>query len=328
MKKILAILLAVLLLAGCGNTGAAPETTEAPTPTQSQEEANVLKIMIVGNSHSNDTFWLLADVFKDQLPEQELVLGIMYYSGCAVDRHIKHYTEKKAVYEYHYNVDGTWQTIKDAYLEDGLRHQAWDYVFMQAGRTDNDETLNLDGRRALEQIIADNVYGDTYKVCWLSTWPSPSDPTFFAPDYDPQPPADWVTYLQKEYGHNTFAQFEKMVAQVKNNVVGDETYDKVIGAGAGIMYAHATMGVPQLELWRDYTHLSDYGRLVAAYSFYTQFTGNTVEAVNIEAVPANIRVRRAREKGDLIVTEEMKQVLIAAANYAKENPWTAFSENG
>ena len=327
MKKLLAIALAVLLLVGCSNS-AAPKNTEAAAPTQSPEEAKVLKIMIVGNSHSNDTFWLLADVFKDQMPEQELVLGIMYYSGCAVDRHIKHYTEKQAVYEYHYNIDGKWQTMENAYLEDGLRHQAWDYVFMQAGRTDSDETMNQDGRRTLEQIIADNVYGDTYKVCWLTTWPSPSDPTFYEPDFDPQPPSDWLTYLQKEYNNNTYKQFEKMVTLVKNNIVGDDHYDKVICAGAGVMYAYATAGVPQLELWRDYTHLSDYGRLAAAYSFYTQFTGNTVETVNIDAVPASIRVRRARDKGDLIVTDEMKQVLIDAANYAKDNPWTTFNENG
>ena len=327
MKKLLAILLAVLLLAGCSNS-AVPQTTEAPAPTQSPEEAKVLKIMIVGNSHSNDTFWLLADVFKDQMPEQELVLGIMYYSGCAVDRHIKHYTEKQAVYEYHYNVDGKWETMESVYLEDGLRHQAWDYVFMQAGRTDNDETMNQDGRRILEQIIADNVYGDTYKVCWLTTWPSPSDPTFYDPDFDPQPPSDWLTYLQKEYNNNTYKQFEKMVTLVKNSIVGDDHYDKVICAGAGVMYAYDTAGVPQLELWRDYTHLSDYGRLAAAYSFYAQFTGNTVETVNIDAVPAAIRVRRARDKGDLIVTDEMKQVLIDAANYSKENPWTVFNENG
>ena len=88
------------------------------------------------------------------------------------------------------------------------------------------------------------------------------------------------------------------------------------------MYAYAGLGVSQRNLWRDYTHLADFGRLIAAHSFYTQFTGEPITQVNIDRIPAELRHRRARELGDLEITEEMKQVLIAAANHALEDPWT------
>ena len=90
--------------------------------------------------------------------------------------------------------------------------------------------------------------------------------------------------------------------------------------------------MPQLELWRDYTHLSDYGRLITAYAFYTQFTGNPVTQVGIDKIPASLRQAHFRNKGDLIITEEMKQVIMAAANHALEDPWATYEgpqqENG
>jgi hypothetical protein len=39
-------------------------------------------------------------------------------------------------------------------------------------------------------------------------------------------------------------------------------------------------------------------------------------------IPANMRQRYAKDDGDLIITDEMKQVIIAAANAALKDPWT------
>ena len=124
------------------------------------------------------------------------------------------------------------------------------------------------------------------------------------------------------YGHKTV--YDNMAFSLDlRGIDPDETYEKVISTGAGIMYAHAALNVLQQELWRDYTHLSDYGRLIAAYTFYAQFTGNPITQINIDTIPAALRQARSRAKGDLIVTEEMKQVIMDAANHALEDPWSA-----
>ena len=313
--------LAFSLLAGCGNTSTG-ETTQAPAPTQSPEEEKALKIMIIGNSHSNDTFWLLHNVFADQMPDQEVVLGIMYYSGCTVSKHVKFTTENENVYSYHCNIDGVWKSTDEANMDTGLCDQAWDIVVFQGGRGDANNEYNLTGRRALEQIVKDRV-AQPYKMMWQITWPSPDDPTFFSADYPVQPPAGWVEYLQTSYNHDTINQYSIMIDKAKSYLVEDETYEKVISTGGGVVYAHAVLGVPQTALWRDYTHLTDYGRLIAAYTFYAQFTGNAVSEINIDVIPSALRQKRFRAEGDLIITEEMKQVIIAAANHALEEPWTA-----
>jgi len=322
--------LAFSLFAGCSNASAGETTapSEAPLitePTQSPEEEKVLKIMIIGNSHSNDTFWLLHNVFADQMPDQEVVLGIMYYSGCTVSKHVQFAAAKQKVYEYHCNIDGVWNTAKSVSLDTGLSDQAWDIVVFQGGRGDTENQYNLTGRRALEQIVKNHV-AQPYKMMWQITWPSPDDPKFFSADHPVQPPAGWVEYLQNNYDHNTFKQFGVMVDKPNPYLLEDETYEKVISVGAGIMHAHAAVNVPQAALWRDYTHLSDYGRLIAAYTFYAQFTGNAVSEVNIDVIPAALRHWRSRGEGDLTVTEEMKQAIIASANHALKDPWTPLAK--
>ena len=328
---ILAMLMTCLMLTGCGSGEETPESTTAETtvateatavPTQSPEEEKVLKIMIIGNSHSNDAFWLLPYVFQDQMPEQEVILGAMYYSGCSIDQHIQFTTERQNVYSYHKHENGKWNTDENVPMEAGLCDQAWDIIMFQAGSSDiADKTLNQDGRRILEQIVSERV-PQPYTMVWHSSWPSPNDPTFFSPTYEVQPPSGTQQRLQERYGHDPFVQYEHMVTIVRDNILTDDTYELAISSGAGVMYAHAVQGVPQLDLWRDYTHLSDYGRLVAAYSLFAQLTGKSIESVGIDMIPAADRVRRARAKGDLIITEEMKQVIIAAANHSLVEPWT------
>ena len=329
MKKVFVLMLALALLAMTACAGGAVADTSAATtvqtptePTQTPEEEKALKIMIIGNSHSHDTFWLLHEVFKDQMPDQEVVLGVMYYSGCTVDQHVTFATEQQAVYVYFRNTSGSWDRIEGSTLDYGLRDQAWDIIVFQGGRGDGENEYNLKGRRALEQIVADHV-AQPYKMMWQITWPSPEDPTFFSPDYPVQPSAKWVEYLQRDYNHDTFYQFEVMVGKTKPYLLEDKTYEKVISTGAGVMYAHAEQNVPQIDLWRDYTHLSDYGRLIAAYTFYAQFTGKTVTEVGIDVIPAALREKRTQSKGDLIITAEMQQVILNAANRALEDPWTA-----
>ena len=285
------------------------------------KEECVLKIMIIGNSHSQDTFWLLHEVFADQMPEQQVVLGVMYYSGCTVTQHVQFTNEDRHVYKYHRNIDGTWENMLEANMDAGLCDQDWDIIVYQGGRRDTNDTYNLTGRRALEQIVSQRVAGP-YTSVWQVTWPSPEEPTFYDPSYRVQPPANWVNYLQTNYDHDVFKQFAVMTGKAKEYLLTDDTYDKVICSGAGIMHAHAVLGVPQLELWRDYTHLSDYGRLIAAHAFYTQLTGNKVTRINLDKIPAALRHRYTRSDGDMIITEEMKQVVIRAANAALEDPWT------
>lgn len=283
------------------------------------------KILIIGNSHSIDAFHLLYEVFRAQSPEKQIALGILYYSGCSIARHVAFGTENTPAYRFYYNDSGTWNVTRETTLRASLEAQPWDLVFLQAAKSDLDETLNLADRRTLEGFVEESV-PTAHKFAWHTSWPSPNDETFFSPEYEQQPPAGYKDRLIRLYGFNPVTQFTVLTDKAKAHILPDDTYAQKICTGAAVMYAHLTLGVPQIRLWRDYTHLGDYGRLVAAYGFYTQFTGKPITEVRMDTVPVSLRHKRFQALGDLAVTEEMKKVILQAANHALEDPWTVPSQ--
>lgn len=292
--------------------------------TAENYEENTLKVIVLGNSHSVDAFRLLDKVFKDQNPDQNIVLGVMYYSGCSIKQHVNFAKDKSPVYDYRLCIDGTWVNNKESTLQDGLTDQQWDLVVMQAGTSDGDSTFNKSGRDELARIVAENI-STPYKLVWHMTWASPNDETFYAAGFDPQPPATWRDRYDNLYNFDYVTYLSSMLNNVKTHILPDPMYDIHVGVGSAIAYAHLNLGIPQTELYRDYTHLSDFGRLIASYCWYSQLTGKEITQINIDLIPAADRATyRQQALGDLVVTEEMKDVIIRSANYVlnEENRWS------
>jgi len=323
MKRFLCMMLCLLTVAGllaCGNKAPA-ETTQAPEPTQSPEEEAVMKVLLIGNSHSNDAFWLLPEVFKAEAPDQKFMIGILYYSGCSLHQHESFAKSGERVYVYYRNSGEKWEAIEEASMQMGLRDQQWDLVAMQSAKGDYDGTMYKTGRDYLATVIAECVK-EPYDLLWHSSWPSPNDETFYAPSYDPQPPSNFREFLTTKYNFDPVQHLTKMNEEVKVAILDDPMYSAAICCTTAISHATMAQGVPQTEIYRDYTHLSDYGRLIAAYAWYTQLTGAPVTEVKLDTVPANLRHRRAQVLGDLTVTEEMEKVIVEATTYTFQNPWT------
>lgn len=85
-------------------------------------------------------------------------------------------------------------------------------------------------------------------------------------------------------------------------------------------------------LYRDYTHLSDFGRLIAAYTWYgaimEEVTGEnvTIENVGIDTISSTLHHKNsvypaADANGVYTVTPQMKTDIMAAANWALEHPF-------
>ena len=105
MKRIACLLLSLLLMlsmfTACGgNTATTPETTTAPTteptiPTQSPEEEEVFKILMIGQSHAQDASWMIADVIAAEMPGQKVLVADIY-QPIHLDQHIKNIKENNA----------------------------------------------------------------------------------------------------------------------------------------------------------------------------------------------------------------------------------------
>lgn len=278
-------------------------------------EQETLKIVIVGNSGAVDAYQLLYQAFQDQYPDQKIVLGVMYYSGCTIAQHVGFYQNESPVYSYRINRDGTWVFHDESTLQEGLTDQQWDIVSMHAPKK---SFVTKQDRDLLAQYISECVTNE-YQLYFDYTWPNPNDETFFSPGYDPQPPAGYKDSLIRDFGFDPVNQMNILTAHFKNDMLADGMFDKFVNCSPAIMYAFNRLGCSQLELYRDYTHLSDFGRLMAAYCWVTQITDTPLTEVNIDVVEKSMRHRRAQAYGDMIVTEEMKQIIIQCVNHALEN---------
>ena len=307
-RWILLLCVAMLL---CALTGCAPsEGGEEP-----------MRVLIIGNSHSIDAFYMLQQVFADQLPEQKVTLGVVHYGGCSISKHVLFAQHDEAVYTYLRDIDGRREVFEYQTMRAILHDQPWDKVIFQAAKTDMDDTLNRSGRRELEKYVSEQL-GKPYEKWWHTSWPSPNEEIFFSPAYVSIAPEGYKENLMALYGFDPSNQLAVLTDMAKTHILPDENYTGAVCTGAAIMYAHNVLERPQLELWRDYTHLSDLGRLIAAYSMYAQLTGNAVAQVGIDTIPMETRSLQYQHLGDMTVTQQMKEIIIEAANHALSDPWS------
>lgn len=89
----------------------------------------------------------------------------------------------------------------------------------------------------------------------------------------------WGKNYVKLWENNRQVMYNNIVSNVHNYVVGKEVHnigmDDVMVNATAIQYAIEWMGMHEQDMYRDYTHVSDLGRLTVAYLWYAKLTGKT-----------------------------------------------------
>ena len=287
-----------------------------------QTKEKALKILILGNSASNDIFFQLGRVFKAQGFGKPYVLGFLYHSGCQFQQHVGYFTQNEYAYDYYKTSDTTYQRVRPSTMEYALRDEPWDIVFLQPGGTEDilHSDFQRDSRRKIEAYVNENV-PNAHEFGFHLRCPNPNDPEIWGEGWPVHPPEGYREKLTKCYGFDPENQFRMTVEACKANILTDPTYKHCICTGAGMFYAQKVLGVPQTSLYRDYTHLHDFGRVLTAYCFYAQLMGEPIDEVKLDLVPATSRQKRYQAEGDLVLTSEQKRIIKESANYALEHPW-------
>ena len=101
---------------------------------EKEAKDETLKILGIGNSYTQDTMWILGEVYKAQ-KNQNVELGVAYYSGCRLDQHVKFYNSNEAVYQYNHwdAASGKWVSTNNMTLKEIIDATDWDLVSMQQG---------------------------------------------------------------------------------------------------------------------------------------------------------------------------------------------------
>ena len=339
MKKLSCLCLAFLFLLGCAagcssnppadTTASESTASEATEVTQSPEEAAVFKVLMIGQSLAQDTVWLLYDVLKAEMPDKEFLVADIYDSITLGDHRINILTNY-AVYDYIVNKDGKMVTTKNYTITAALKDQQWDLIIFNDATYPTTQAAEFkDGDHDfMIKHIAENA-APGYKLAYNATWANPTSAGLYAPERR-QPPANFRENFFGRFQGSRNEYYRLISENIKTYIETDTRYDYVFHSGTAIQYASETHGVPEADptrvydLYRDYVHLSDFGRLIVAYQLYAQIFGlEELTQVNVNLIPQAMRAT-AREQafGNLTITDTHKQAIIASVNYALQNPNT------
>lgn len=330
---------------------------------------STLKILTLGSSHSQDSMQMLYEVLEENKVNgkflgkfDNVVLARIYYSGCSMNKHKQSIQNDDPIYTYHKNENGTWyqplgvDTLTT--MDYALTDEDWDIVVLQeynvhAGldRVYNDDRY---------QVVIDHVNEvcDDPILAFNMTWANPVADEVFTEygDVADAPtarnmPASRTGDASKtfkddyvdDYGLDQQLMYNKIVANTESKVMG--VYDEIsllLPVATPVQYAndYLTLNgeeIGDLDLYRDYTHLNDFGRLMVATLWYAEldrfYNPDTAsfdrEDVSIDTIELALRFSnssaykyRYKVTEDWNLTVEEQDVIYAAVKHALENPYT------
>ena len=293
---------------------------EMNLPNIAKEAADTtLKILGIGNSYTHDSMWMLGAIYKAE-KNQNVELGIAYYGGCRLDQHVSFYNDNAAVYEYnHYNPEtGKWTTTKNMTLAQIINATDWDMVSMQQGSSKSgvESTYNSDIQTIQKFVKKDLGYTPTF--FWNMTWsyPEVDIPTDnYTLDNAPNASAFKNTYNSDQvYMYNMITQ------TVQNKIVPDSTFRWVMPVGTAVQNAKSSY-MTDYNLYRDYTHLNDYARLLAGYTWFCRLEGVPADTFKLNYIPDAL-TKTYTQAGDIALSEAMMNVLEESVRNACETPFS------
>lgn len=326
MRKIFALLLAAVLLigllAGCGKETAAPETEPTePAPTQPPEEAGVLKVLTLGHSLAIDCGHMLA-LICDAEGFKEVKVGTLYYSGCPLGKHVQFMESDAPEYGLYLSSTedvGTPPTImKDVTMRQALTFDYWDVIVMQGGVFEIAEadTYTNGNIQKIQEFVNANKRNPLAIFAWHMPWAPPTDNTL-RDTYPYDNNSYYTNYLL--YGDNRGILYDAITGCVRDHILTDDSFEFLIPSGTAIENALSSY-LEEKDLHRDYVHASDLSRVIAAYVWYCRLAGvEQLEQIKLDTVPT-VFFRSRKDATDWVLTDGEKALILESVNNALKEP--------
>lgn len=249
-----------------------------------------LSILFIANSFADDTIEYMPFIAKDL--GYDLDLYNLYIGGCEVQKHIDNILNNLPAYELRiFNKEkGVWETKYEVSINEFVITQHWDYLVLQQASHLSGIKDALKNVKELIKLLKDLIKDDKTQFAWNMTWSYPKYSDL------------WV--FKECFNCDQIKMFEGIIANVKEDIVTNKDFVKIIPNGTSIM--NARHFVDDKLLHRDGLHLSyDYGRYLAGLTAIATFLDNDLS--DVKYCP-NIPL-------------EVKKTFIECANLAIKEPF-------
>lgn len=210
-----------------------------------------LRILMIGNSFSDDTSYYLPDIYKD-LGYDSFEVGNAYIGGCSIDTHYSNASNNKAAYYFRYYENGEWNMTygeKKQTLEYAIRFKDWDIITFQQVSGLSGIPSTYSNLSELVSYVEKNVTNENVQFFFNMTWA-----------------------YQGNSSHKDFANYDNDQMTMYNAIVStvqSSVEMPIIPNGTAIQNARTSYIGDNLT--RDGYHLTmDFGRYIAGLTLMGQ----------------------------------------------------------
>lgn len=282
-----------------------------------------LKILTLGHSLAVDSGYMLNMIASTEGYTEEFVIGTLYESGCKLSEHVTYLQNNSPVYKLYLSSTSDPSrppdTINGITMKDALKYDDWDVIIMQS--TPFEIADFTDTTAGWIQTIKD--YVNLHKTnpnavfAWHMCWATPTDNDLR--DMYPKTPNSYYTKYA-EYNDDRRLLFDTFAAVTREQIVSDPEFIYFIASGTAIENA-LTSYLVEKDLYRDYAHVSDLGRVIASYSWYCALAGiDHLDEIKLDAIPKAFLKSTTDKTQDRVLTEMEKAIILEAVNNTLANP--------
>ena len=317
LKRMIVFILCAVMVAGClsGCGAKAPAETTAPAVTEPAEEAGVLKVLTLGHSLSLNSCFMLNLVAHAE-GYKEMKIGTLYYSGCPLGKHVEFLQNNSAEYSLHISStetpDQPPQVMEDFTMYNAILFDYWDVIVMQAGGTEmtKEGSFTNGNIQTIQAYVNEHKLNPNAVFMWNQGWAGSTDPAV---------QSESVKQRYEGFDNDRRKLFAAYMDVVGENIVPDKTFKALIPTGTAVENA-ITSYLTEKDLICDYSHAGDFGRLIAAYTYFCVLTGvEKLEEIKVDAIPKKF-VKTSVVAGDRVLTEDEKALVLESVNNALANP--------
>ena len=269
-----------------------------------------IKLLVIGNSFGNDCS--IAYLYQElkSLGIQDVVVGILYYSGCPYSKHVNFALQDEAVYKYYYYKNDTKMVTKTKTTFDKtVADEKWTHVLVLHGWVGHPSYFGPTPWQDLllayvRRSCPDAWYG------YDMTWPVRTDGKLAKSD---------ATTYEKYYGSDQQKMIDSLFATTKDYAEPEQRFKYITPCGTAVMNARSSF--VGNGIYRDgLSHLNKgIGRYIASMVVCCKLTGVTPEQITY--VPEKL----AQDKKDFQIegvnyaAPELQETLLKVARESVTN---------
>ena len=270
--------------------------------------ANVIKILAIGNSFSEDA----AESYIDDLAKSDgvdVIIGNMYIGGCSLETHWNNANANTPAYSYRKIVNGVKTTVGSKTLQEAITDESWDYIsFQQVSQYSGKYITYFPYLPNLLNYVKNLATNPNVQYCLHRTWAYSETSTHSEYDY---------------YQKNQKIMYDSIVAAT-NKAADKVGINIIIPAGTAIQNGRSSYIGDNFN--RDGYHLSlGLGRYTAACTWYEKLLGKSV--INNTFIPSGVTASEAKiAQNAAHYALQIPNAVTSMADFVPEIP-TALSKN-